>query len=243
MEPAVALLALQDADLGVTRTERELDELPEKKAILGIRKKKREVEALREKARAYSAGVGRAVSRVEDEVAALDEKLAHEQARLSSGEVTDHREVSNLTREMDGLRRRKDKLEMEELGLMEKGEKGAAQERTIEAAIAKLGSDEEAMVQRFKDAGSALLARIETLKAQRATLAAEIPADMLATYDSIRESKHGIGAARLDGGICGACRVELPADKIHLLLDGPDVSECPMCRRLLVVRLPESAAQ
>ncbi|MBA4371061.1 MAG: hypothetical protein C0418_05740 [Coriobacteriaceae bacterium] len=244
MEPAAALLELQDADLGVTRTGRELDGLPEKKAILEIRRKTREVQALLDKTHAYAAEVGRAVSRAEDETSGLDAKLAAEQKRLTSGEVSDHREVQHLTREMDSLRRRKDKLEMETIALMEKGEKAEAQSRTIVAAIAKLASDEQALVERFKQAGSVLLTRIESLKARRASLAAGLPADVLAAYESARETKHGIGAARLTDGVCGACRVELPADKLHLLLDGPAVAECPMCRRLLVVHLPaDTAAQ
>jgi uncharacterized protein len=59
---------------------------------------------------------------------------------------------------------------------------------------------------------------------------------LLARYESTAAAKGGIGAAKLLDVACSACRVELPAERLRELREGPDIGLCPNCRRLLVVR-------
>ncbi|TLM79483.1 MAG: hypothetical protein FDZ70_02880 [Actinobacteria bacterium] len=242
MHPVTALIELQEADLEIVRAEKRLDTLPEKQAILDVKHKAAEVAGLLEKAKQYCGEVDRAVTRGEDEIASLTEKMAAEQAKLTGGEITDHKMVANLSRELDALRRRKEKLEMETTALMEKAEKAAKQAATIEAAIGQLAAKEERLTEAFKKAGGEVLAEIARLKARRDALCKSVPAGTLASYERVRGSRHGIGVGVLKERTCGACGIEIPADRVHVLLDGPDVAECPMCRRLIVVRVPESGA-
>lgn len=242
MQPTEALVALQETDLEIARAEKRLEVLPEKRAILGCRRKQREVEALLVKARSFADGTRRAVSRSEDEAAQVSEKMAVEQEKVNSGTITDHKELQNLTRELDALRRRRDRIDMETMALMEKAEKAERQVASIEAAKEKLAGEEASLVEAYKSAGGEVLAHIEALKAERARLCAALPKDLLRRYEDTRGSKHGIGAGVLDGSICRACGMELPADRIQALKDGGDIGECPMCRRLLVVRLPEAGS-
>lgn len=242
MHPTEALVALQETDLELARAEKRLEELPEKRAILECRRKQREVGTLFARARAYSDEVRRAISRSEDEAAQVSEKMASEQEKVNSGAITDHKELQNLTRELDALRRRRDRIDMETMGLMEKAEKAERQLASIEAAKTKLGDDEASLVEAYKSAGGEVLTRIEALKAERTRLTAALPKELLRRYEDACGSKHGIGAGVLDGAICRACGMELPADRIQALKDGGDIGECPMCRRLIVVRRPEAGS-
>lgn len=237
MHPTQVLAELQAIDLQIVRAEKHLEKLPEKRAILDCRRKQQEIADLLAKAEMLVAEVDRGVARSEDETASISEKMTAEQAKLSAGSITDHKELQHLAREIDALRRRRDKLEMDTIALMEKAEKARKQAATIAAAITKLRQHEESLVGAFKSAGGEALSRIDDLKKKRTALSGAIEADLLARYESLRETKHGIGAGVLKGSICGACGMELPADKLATLLDGPDIGICALCRRLLVVRV------
>jgi predicted nucleic acid-binding Zn-ribbon protein len=67
-------------------------------------------------------------------------------------------------------------------------------------------------------------------------IATEIPDDLLALYERIRADQAGVGAAHLQRGRCGGCRLELPPSEIEQLRKAPanEVIRCEECRRILV---------
>ena len=237
MDLAASLLELQRLDLEIAHGKKRLEELPEKQAILDVRHKLRDVSALRHKADVLLAKLGSDLKAHQDEIESLTAKMDTEQAKVMS--TADHREVASLTREMDGLRRRRDKLEMESLGLMDRSEKATAQAATIDAALVQLTEKEAAAIEQYKSVGGALQSETAGLEAQRTALGKALPADTLAEYESVRASKGGVAVGRLDGDSCSACRMSLPAERIRELNAGPDVAICPHCHRLIVVRAGE----
>jgi len=232
-EPS-ALLELQGIDVEVLRAKKRLDSLPEKTAILEIRAKGREVAEMGTKAGMLVRKLEAELKARQDEIATLGEKLAHEQTKVM--ETTDHRAVQSITREMDGFRRRVDKLEMESLQFMERIEKARVQTDKIDEAKASLGAKEAALIERFKAVGGELQNEIAALEAKRAKIAGAVSADVLKRYESARESKGGIGVGKLEGDSCSACRMSLPAERLKQLTTGPDIGICPQCRRPIVVR-------
>lgn len=241
MDLARALLSLSEQDLGIVRAEKQLDELPEKRTILEVRKKIREFESLLTKAQAYVDEAQRAVKRDEDETAALDAKIDAEQSKIISGAVTNPKELQNLSRELDALRRRKDKLENTTISIMEKVEAGQAQVATVAAAIQKAHEREEGLIAEFQAKGGALQRDIAAMKARRDAVSAALPADMLGRYERARQAKHGVAVGTLQGEMCSACRVQLPSERVQSLEAGPDIAECPNCKRILIVRLAGGA--
>lgn len=235
MDQGAALLSLQETDLEIMRTEKRLDELPVKQQIIEVRKKTREVQELKHKAEELVAGLRRAISRNEDETAQLSEKLEAEQAKVMGGTITNPKEIQNLTREMDALRRRKEKLEMEDLGLMERAEKATGQVAKVDAALEQLAAREESLTERFRTEGGELQNALQGLTDARSGLTGRVGDELLSRYEALRSAKGGIGAASLQGLMCTACRMELPAQRVEELRAGPQIAICPACRRLLVI--------
>lgn len=236
MELPVTLLTLQECDLEIRRASKELEEMPEKQAILKTRHKAADVRELRGKAEELVHRLDLAIKANNDEVALVDEKIRAVQTTLDSGEVNNPKEVHNLSREMDALKRREDKLDNETLSLMERAEKAREQVAKIDAALGTLAEREDELIARYQLKGGEVQARLEEKRALRSTLAADLGPELLERYESACETKGGIGAARLLGVTCSACRVELPAERVEELKSGPDIGVCPSCRRLLVVR-------
>lgn len=236
MEQPAALLALQSCDLEIRRAAKLLDEMPEKRAILEARHKAEEVRQLKTKAEELVHRLERAMAANTDEVSGLDEKIASVQATLDGGQVTNPKEVHNLSREMDALRRRKDKLDNDTLALMERAEKARDQVSKVEHALERLSARESELIAEYRKKGGEVQSTLQNQKSLRAELAASLGDELLGRYETAANAKGGIGAARLLDVACSACRVELPAERVSELRAGSDIGICPNCRRLLVVR-------
>lgn len=236
MDITRTLLDLQEKDLAILRLSKELDDMPEKRSILTARAKIAEIVKLKQRTDAVLRHMDAGAKSIEDAIAGVKAKMDAEQARFESGEVANVKELQAVSRELDGLRRRVEQLEGELLAQMQKREDGAAQAAKIEAALDEGARREAELTARFKERGGEILARIEGEKRARAALAAALPADIRARYEEVRESHHGVAVGTLTGSMCGACRVNLPAGKVQVLLDGPEVGTCPNCGRMIVVR-------
>ena len=234
MTQAALLLALQDLDVGIMRAKKRLDELPEKREILAVRSKIKEITALHGKADLLVKKLSADLKAHQVEIATLTEKIAGEQTKVMA--TTDHRAVQSITREMDGLRRRQDKMEMESLQLMERIDRATAQTAKIDEALVQFAEKDAVLCERFKKVGRALQTEIATMEKLRSETAAALAPAMVARYEKVRESRGGVGVGRLDGDACTACRMSLPAERVRELEEGDDVGLCPQCRRLIVVR-------
>lgn len=236
MDEASALLQLQEFDLDIQRAQRALDDLPEKRAILEVRTKQREVRGLKGKADLLVSKLEAELRRIQDETESVEQKIKTEQDKVMSGTIADHKQVQNISRELDGLRRRKDKLEVDALQIMERIDRAAGQKVKVDGALEQLEAREASYVQRFQERGGELQTRIAEETERRAAVAATLDPALLARYEKLRDQKAGIGVGRLAEGACTACRVELPAGSVSALEAGPDVAICPQCHRLIVVR-------
>lgn len=241
MTETEALIALGEHDLAITRAERALDELPEKRAILKLRRRLEEIQGALESARVYREKADRLVARSVDETSGVTEKIEVEQARVSSGEISNPRELQAVTMEIDALSRRRSALEEETLALMEKSEAGAAQVARVEAAIEEGQAKESELIASFRAKGGKLQTELERLKTERDRLMASVSAPVRARYEELLKTKHGIAVGVLSDGVCSVCRTELPAERAQSLEAGPPLGECPNCRRILVIRTDADA--
>lgn len=239
MEQSAALIALSDKDRALQRATKRLQELPEKVAILELRHKVKEIEAVAKKARAFVLQAEHAVHRAEDEAATMQAKIDVEQQKVSSGAVTNHKELQALTREIDSLGRQMDKKELEILGHMERLEVGKAQAAKVTVALERAAAKEQQLIAEFQARGGDLQQEIDAITRERAALAGVLEPELLARYESIRTAKHGIGVGVLRDGMCSACRIDLPAGKVQALLEGGPIGICPNCHRLLVIESGE----
>ena len=234
MDQAVALLALQDADLELMRLRKQLDELPEKRRILETRAKRREIETIRSKADLLLQKLQSQLKAHQDDLATLTAKIDAEQKKLMS--TSDHRQVQSLSREIEGLKRRQEKVTADAAEVSGRIEKAQAQANTVDEALARIGEKENELVAAFQQQGGSIQQRIAQLEADRATYAGGLDADLLARYEAARAAKSGIGVGRLEASGCTACRMALPAERVAELEAGDDIGVCPACRRLIVVR-------
>lgn len=154
---------------------------------------------------------------------------------MDSGAVASPKDLERMQHELATLDRRIGVLEDEELGLMEQLEEAQTALTTLEERIA--GVDE-----RLADLAASREEKAADLDAQLAEVAGErpstvegLPADLLALYDKLRETK-GIGAAELRARRCGGCQLMLDAAELSRIrgLPSNEVVRCEECARILV---------
>ena len=185
-------------------------------------------------AQAEIGDIDAATRKLEHEIEAVRARAARDQHRLADGLVPP-KDLSNLQSEIVSLSRRQASLEDEELELMERRESAAAALAEIERDLERAGAELAAAEQRRDDAFADIDDELARSRAQRDERASGAPADLLALYERIRSSGK-VGAARLAGSRCEACRMDL--DRVALAeihAAGVDtVVRCPECGAILV---------
>ena len=126
------------------------------------------------------------------------------------------------------------------LELMERREALDSRQAELTTEQESLGGEMGAVTARRDAAVKEIDEQAAKASDRRASVAANVPADLLALYDQIRKSK-GIGAAMLRAGRCEGCHLSLNAADLNVIRSSaPDeVVRCEECRRILV-RTPES---
>jgi predicted nucleic acid-binding Zn-ribbon protein len=179
--------------------------------------------------------IDRDIRRLEGDIEQVRSRSDKDAARLQAG-TGPARELEALQHEITSLRRRQSELEDSELELMEQRETAQA---AVDDVIAKLASSRESLtaIEAKRDAAFAEIAKDEEWKASaRKPLAADLPADLVALYDKIRETSGGLGAALVRSGRCGGCRIELSGGERARVKAAAedDVVRCDECRRIMV---------
>lgn len=180
-------------------------------------------------------------NRAERDVDQVRARIDRDRSRLDAGQVSSARELESLQSEVDSLLRRQSDLEEIVLELMEKREEIQGRRDQLDQTRQGLDGQVAAVTAR-RDAALAEIGELASkATSSRTAVAAQVPADLLALYDKLREQHGGLGAAALRRGRCQGCNLSLNAvDLAAIRAAAPDeVLRCEECRRILV-RTPES---
>jgi uncharacterized protein len=174
--------------------------------------------------------------KADSDVDQVRQRKTRNQQRMDSGQVTSPRDLENLQHEIGSLDRRISDLEDAELEVMERLEAAEVVQADLQVrADAFAGRQGE--LEAVRDATlKELDEQRATVGDQRATVAAELPDDLVTLYLKIRERNGGIGAGPLVGKRCMGCRMELPPSELGTIKTTPAdvVLRHEECGRILV---------
>lgn len=234
--PLQTLLDVQAHDTRIDQLEHQLATIPAREERDAAAAAVAELDAAIAVDQEARDALGRDQKRLEDEIATLSDKRAHEHDTLYGGTVTNARALQDLQEEIESLGRRITHLEDQDLEIMEQveplDERIAEARRTREARLAVL-ADAEA---RVAAAEAELHEAIDAARAERDGVAAGVPAALLAEYEGLRKGRGGVGVAKLVGTQCGGCHLTLSAVEANRMrkLGADEVAHCEECGRILV---------
>jgi predicted nucleic acid-binding Zn-ribbon protein len=240
-EDQALLLDLQAIDTKLQQLARRSEKLPEREAVEILTAKRTELERARAEQSGAVEDVRLELKRTEADVEVVQARVGRDTERLNSSASV--KDVAALEQELQALGRRLSDLEDIELGVMETLEQREGELAATVAELAALASSiTEATATR-----DAALAEIERERAHaaanRQTVAAKVPAELLALYEKQRE-RYGTGASHLRGGVSSASGVALAATEMTKIraAEPDDVILCPDSSAILV-RTAESGLQ
>lgn len=229
------LLTVQELD---TRA----DQLRHRRSALGELEEVRAAGAALEEAEASASGVRDALSvlqrrqrDVEDEVAKVEGKAADVERKLYDGSVVAAKELGAYQDDHRLLKQRQSELEDQVLEVMEEAEPVAAELADLESVVAERRGALDAASTRLAEAQAVIDAELAEVDRARRAAAEAVPAEVLASYQALRERLGGIGVARLVGARCEGCHLEIPSAELEEVRRAPadELVTCPECGRLL----------
>lgn len=228
------LLDLQATDTALAQLAHRQQHLPERAELDRLDDELRKATDQQVRAQTAVDDLDRDIARQERDVEQVRQRSERDRQRLESGQGQ-ARELEGLQHELASLARRQSELEDAELELMERHENAEAElRRATEHSTAVRGEREQA--ERRRDAALVELSTEEQQRgAERESLAAAVPDDLLALYERIRANT-GIGAAMLRARRCEGCRLELSGSELAAVrAAAPDeVIRHDECGRILV---------
>ncbi len=232
-EDQAILLDLQALDTKLQQLAHRANTLPELGTIVSL---KAEAEEARLAGVADSGTLEDArteLKRVESDVEVVEARIERDTGRLES--TSSVKDVAGLEAELTSLGKRQSDLEDIQLAVMERidGLELAARTSTSahEGLLAKLATEEAS-----RDGALATIrAESDHALANRATIIAKLPAELVALYERQRE-RYGMGASHLRGGTSSASGVRLnESDMAAIRAAAPDdVVLCPDSNAILV---------
>ena len=173
------------------------------------------------------------VSRFESEIDGVRQREDRDRSLLQS--VADSKQLTELQHELDTLQRRQTSLEDSLIEVMEHREQLQNQRAAEEAVIERLESDLAAARQALDTTLADIDHHRRVHSSRRDEITAELTPDLLALYERQR-SGGGPGAALLQGGRCGACRIEIDRGELARISAAADdeVLRCPECSAILL---------
>ncbi len=234
-DPAVQhrLLELAEVDAELNRIHHRRRTLPELEEIGRAERDLREKRDSLVTAQTALDDLDREIKRLETEVEQVRAREARDRELLDS--TGSSKQLEDLQHELSTLSRRQGALEDDMLEVMERRE---AQETNVSHAREEVTAAETALedAQGRRDEALADLDTSEAKRdAERAAFVADLPQDLLSTYDRIRQQR-GTGAGLLRGSRCGACRIELDRTALTRVREASadEVVRCEECGAILV---------
>jgi hypothetical protein len=231
-----ALLAVQEIDTALDRGRHRLMSLPELAQLAVIDTEVAALDQQLARAREERDAVAGVQQTLEANLGTVESRAAELKKRLYGGTVSATRELQAMAAEVDSLTARASELESRVLETMEAREPLDARVAGIEGEKSSRLEVRAVLEEKRAVRQAEVTAELDALHEARAAAAADVPADLLAIYDNLRQHLGGVGAARLVGSRCGGCHLTLPATELDQLRHQPPgtLNYCEQCGRILV---------
>jgi predicted nucleic acid-binding Zn-ribbon protein len=213
---------LQGLDSRIAGLERKLEAIPVR--IQAIRDASEQARSALAAQRGKLAGVRKDLRGREKDLEQNASEKAKRDAKLY--EVKTNKEYSAVLAEIESLKVDKGRIEEEILGLME------SQERmTREVAEEQESKTQEAAA---TEEQRALEADLAVVRAERDSLARDVPRDLLTQYTRLLRGRGGLAVAVVgSNGICTGCRLGLTPQRFNELRQSSQILTCEGCGRIL----------
>ncbi len=171
--------------------------------------------------------------RAEDALRLQEEKLAQTESLLYGGTVRNPKELQDLQREAEALKRHLSTLEDRLLEAMMALEEAQEAHQRAKVHLEQVEADHATAHESLARERKSLLARQAQLLEAREAAVAGVPQGDLALYEELRQSSGGLAVVQVEEDGCPACGLRLSASVRQAVRSGNDLVRCGQCGRIL----------
>lgn len=168
---------------------------------------------------------------IEKDLAAIQSRLAKYKDQLM--EVKTNKEYQAMQKEIEAAQKEVARLEDRLLEQLLANDDLAA---AVKAAEARLADDQKGIAAeraRLEHETADLEQELERRTAARDEVTRQLPADLLASYETIARGRRGQALAEARNGLCTACHVRLRPQVYNEILANNAIRQCGSCQRFL----------
>jgi predicted nucleic acid-binding Zn-ribbon protein len=234
-EKLVELLELQKLDSTIDRLDARRRALPEQAQLDALEERLSETEQSIAERQAELDEIVTRQGKLDGDIDLVTAKITSEEAKLHSGTITNPKELTDIQREVESLKRRRSGMEDHDLEVMEEREQAESVLAPLLEEAERLGKEiVEATTNRDRAAGD-VIGQLEETKAERSRWVPKFDQELLDRYEELRAAKAGVGVAALIDGVCQGCHMRLPTQEYERVRKAEGMVLCDECRRILVV--------
>jgi uncharacterized protein len=170
---------------------------------------------------------------LELEAKALETKIKELEALLSSGRISNPKELDALEKDRQMHLRHRSDRDTKILELMDAITGAQTQADANDAALKKTQATSAIEMGKLEHERDKIAARLAELDLDCEKYRAGLDPVDLVIYDRLRESRAGRAVARLKNDGCSVCGVQMPSGLVSRVDDGDELVFCPGCGRIL----------
>ena len=224
------LVQLQEIDTQLDQAKNRLVEID---AALNDSSAVKKAAAKSEKAAGVLMKARLALKNAELDVQSQQDKIERNQKALYGGGNKSPKELEDLQMESEALARYLSVLEDRQLEAMLGFEETESTSQAADQSLSKTKTKAAAENVDLAAEQEALLAKIAGLEADREEITAPIEADLLSTYEKLRQTRMGVAVSEIRDGGCSVCGANLSAAQIQAARSPSKIATCDVCGRIL----------
>jgi hypothetical protein len=230
------LLEVQQLDARADQLRHQLRHLPEHAEIKQLTQLRADLDDRARDAAIAVEELTAEQAKVDADVEQVKTRRTRDRDRMDQGLISNPKDLQRMQHELESLERRITSLEDQELEVMERLEEAQRSLDSLTAQVAEADERLASLTVARDERSAAIDAELAEVAAARGPAVADLPEDLLALYDRLRELKGGVGAAELRARQCGGCRLGLDAAELSVIRAAPSdqVIRCEECQRILV---------
>ena len=230
MTTAKQLLSLQELDLALDRIQGDTDKA-ELELSSGIGVDQVESQLQEETERLQEAQTQHRIQQLETE--SQRERSARLDEQLYGGNVTNPRDLETLQQEASNVRTF---LEQQDAKLSELTTTAEESQNRMDELNKELAASKAAWKKRHTQLQAEIdrwASERETIADDRENLAVTLDPVTVQHYESLRKAKRGLAVAKVERGLCQACRMSLPTHQQQRVRMARETVLCSSCGRML----------
>ncbi len=232
-EQLYILLMLQEIDREIVREEKKQKKLPAR--ILKIKDVIEKIEKKYQQEKEKLKELQLRIKRREIDAKAINTKIEKRQDELYGGKISEIKELKQLQKVIELLKKDRDKIEEDLLVLMDEEDTLKIDLSEIEKELSQAKEKLQQRQEEVNQQEEAIKERIEKKNKERVEVVDKInDTELMKRYRMLWREKEGEVVVGIDEPTCSGCNLSLPSDIIYHLQRDDILITCPNCNRILV---------